>query len=153
MLSLTDHAAGDRVLGSVRFFAPALPTIVAPATATASNETGTIPTGQETEITEANWRHHPRIKAIRKIVNSVNAGLQKGGFKTAQRKFESCGDQYLTRRRIARDSKGAVAWYEDYSEGEDSSWAYHYYYYDPSGLGVARRDRCNICTFSAPFVP
>lgn len=84
------------------------------------------------EITEANWRQHPKIKAIQKIVSSVNAGLKKGTFKTAQRKLQCEEVPYFTLKRIARDSKGAVAWYENYSEGEDSSWD-HQQYYDEAG--------------------
>lgn len=79
-------------------------------------------------ITEANWQRHPTIQSIRRIVNSIDAGLRRHAFKSEQRKFESCGDQYFTLRRIARDSKGSVVWYEDYGEGEDSAWDYHYYY-------------------------
>jgi WD40 repeat protein len=84
------------------------------------------------EIPEANWQRHPKIIAIRKIVGSVNAGLKKHSFKTSERKFESCPDTFYTLRRIARDSKRRVTWYEDYSEGEDSSWDYQQYY-DPAG--------------------
>jgi hypothetical protein len=105
-----------------------VPTTVAPAKVPLSHETATTPTGQGTEISETNWQQHPQIRAIRKIVTAVSAGLKNGSFKTQQRKFESCADQYFTLRRIARDAKGAVAWYEEYSEGEDSSWDYHQYY-------------------------
>lgn len=109
-----------------------LRTILAPTRAPASHETETIPTGQETEITEANWQRHPKIIAIRRIVSSVDAGLKKGSYKTSERKFESCQDQFFTLRRIARDSKDAVAWYEQYFEYEDGSYDFHYYY-DPAG--------------------
>lgn len=89
--------------------------------------------GQGAEaITEKNWQQHPKIRAIRGIVSSVNAGLKKGAFKTSERRFEYCDDQHFTLRRIAHDSKGVVAWYEDYSEGEDASWDF-YYYYDRAG--------------------
>ena len=79
-------------------------------------------------ITEANWQQHPKIRPIRKMVSAINIGLKNGSFRSSQRRFESCGDQYFTLRRIARDAKGSVVWYEDYGEGEDSSWDYHYYY-------------------------
>jgi len=78
------------------------------------------------QITESNWRSHPKIVAIKKIVNSVNASLRQHTFKTAERRFD-CG-RGLQLRRIARNAKGAVAWYEDYGEGEDSSGDYHQYY-------------------------
>jgi hypothetical protein len=84
--------------------------------------------GQNTAITEANWQRHPGIVAVRKIVRSVNAGLKRGTYKTARREFESCPDQYFTLRRIARDTKGVVAWYEDYFQYEDGSYDFHYYY-------------------------
>jgi hypothetical protein len=80
------------------------------------------------EITEANWQRHPKITAIRNIVRSVNAGLRKGTYKTARREFESCPNQYFTLRRIARDAKGVVAWYEEYFEYEDGSYDFHAYY-------------------------
>ena len=89
--------------------------------------------GQGTEaITEKNWRQHPKIVAIRRIVSSVDAGLKQGSFKISQRKFECGGGPLL--RRIARDAKGGVAWYEDYGYGEsgDASRDDHYYY-DHSG--------------------
>ena len=89
--------------------------------------------GQKSEaITGKNWRQHPNIVAIRKIVSAVDAGLQQGSFKISQRKFECGGGPLL--RRIARDAKGGVAWYEDYGYGEsgDASRDDHYYY-DHSG--------------------
>lgn len=60
-------------------------------------------------ITEKNWHQHLKIRAIRQIVSSVNAGLKKGTFKTSERRFEYCDDQHFTLRRIACDSKGVVA--------------------------------------------
>jgi hypothetical protein len=85
--------------------------------------------GQKPEaITEKNWRQHPKIVAIRKIVSAVDAGLKQGSLKISQRKFE-CGNGPLL-RRIARDAKGVVKWYEDYGFGEsgDASGDNHYYY-------------------------
>jgi hypothetical protein len=92
------------------------------------SEQGFLPAQGAEEINDANWQRHPKIMAIRKIVNSINEGLKRRAFKTSERQFESCPDTYFTMRRIARDAKGRVAWYEDYSEGEDSSWDYHQYY-------------------------
>ncbi len=89
-------------------------------------------TGRETEITEANWQQHPKIKAIREVVRSINLALKKGSYKISKREFEACPNQYFTGRRIARDSKGSAAWYEDYSEGADATWDF-LYYYDPAG--------------------
>src|SRR5260370_24771778 len=83
--------------------------------------------GQKSQaITEKNWRQHPKIVAIRKIVSGVDAGLKQGSLKISQRKFE-CGNGPLL-RRIARDAKGVVTWYEDsgYGESGDASRDDHY---------------------------
>jgi len=106
---------------------PGLRTILAPKAAT--QETATARTGRETEITEANWQNHPKIRAIRQIVSPINAGLARRAFKTSERSFKHCdNDQFFTVKRIASDSKGAVRWYEHYSEGQDASWDFQYYY-------------------------
>jgi hypothetical protein len=54
--------------------------------------------------------------------------LQQGSLKISQRKFECGGGPLL--RRIARDAKGVVTWYEDYGYGEsgDASSDDRYYY-------------------------
>ena len=90
------------------------------------------PAQSEEEGAGKNWRQHPKIIPIRKLVNSINAGLQRGTFKTAQRKFNCEEVPYFTLLRIARNAKGAVTWYENYQEGEDSSWDY-FHYYDQTG--------------------
>ena len=83
---------------------------------------------QSTSVTERNWQKHPKINAVRNVVSSVNSGLKKHWLKTTERKYESCGDQYFTARRIGRDAKGVARWYRDYSEGEDASFEFNYYY-------------------------
>jgi hypothetical protein len=87
---------------------------------------------QDTEITEANWQTHPKIKSIRQLVISTNSALKSKALKTSERRFEYCNDAFFTLKRIARDEKGEVKWYGDYAEGEDSSWDYQQYY-DPKG--------------------
>jgi hypothetical protein len=79
-------------------------------------------------IPEKNWGQDPKILAIRKIVSAVDAGLKQGSFKISQRKFE-CGNGPLL-RRIARDAKGVVTWYQDsgYGESGDASSDDRYYY-------------------------
>jgi hypothetical protein len=83
-------------------------------------------------ITEKTWRQQPKIVAIRKIVSAVDAGLKQGSFKISQRRFE-CGSGTLL-RRIARDAKGVVTWYQDsgYGESGDASRDDRLYY-DHSG--------------------
>lgn len=83
------------------------------------------------EINDRNWQNNPQIIAIRKIVNSDNAEVRKGTFKTEHR---TCEEGWFSRLRIARDSKGTVRWYQHYQEGEDSSWDNNYYYDDAGRL-------------------
>lgn len=106
-----------------------LRTLAAPLAATAPQETGTTPARQETKITAANWQQNPKIIEIRQLVASIDAELKKASFEISERRLEFCDhDQNFTVRRIARDAKGAVPWYEHYSEGQDESWDFHYYY-------------------------
>jgi hypothetical protein len=86
------------------------------------------PPQQNSEITESNWEQNPQIKAIREMVAATDAALKNHSFKTSERRFEYCPNVQLTVRRIAQDSKGAAPWYETYSEGQDESWNFHYYY-------------------------
>ena len=83
------------------------------------------------EINDKNWQNNPRIISIRKIVNSDNAEVRNGTFKTEHR---ICEEGWFSRLRIARDSKGTVRWYQHYQEGEDSSWDDNYYYDDAGRL-------------------
>jgi hypothetical protein len=85
----------------------------------------------EDEINDKNWQTNSKIVAIRKIVNSNNAEVRSGTFKTEHR---ICEEGWFSRLRIARDSKGTVRWYQHYQEGEDSSWDDNYYYDDAGRL-------------------
>lgn len=89
--------------------------------------------GQRGEpVTEANWRQHPQIRAIRDMVSSVDAGLKKGIFKTSERRFDYCEEGYDSRRRISTDAKGVVRRYETQGGTEDHLLTYQHYY-DQSG--------------------
>ena len=85
----------------------------------------------EVEINAGNWQKNAKIVAIRKIVNSDNAEVRNGTFKTEHR---ICEEGWFSRLRIARDLKGTVRWYQHYQEGEDSSWDDNYYYDDAGRL-------------------
>jgi len=85
----------------------------------------------EDEINDKNWQNHPKIVAIRKIVNSAKAELRNGAYKIEHR---ICDEGWFSRLRITRDSKGTVRWYQHYQEGEDSSWDDNYYYDDAGRL-------------------
>jgi len=79
-------------------------------------------------ITSANWRQHPKIKAVRSVVESVTAGLSKGLFKVSQREFEYCEPYEDTLRKIAFDAKETVLYYEKQGGSEDSSLTFNHYY-------------------------
>jgi outer membrane protein assembly factor BamB len=83
------------------------------------------------EINDRNWQNNSKIIAIRKIVNSAEANVRNGTFKTEHR---ICEEGWFSRLRIARDAKGTVRWYQHYQEGEDSSWDDNYYYDDAGKL-------------------
>lgn len=85
----------------------------------------------EDEINDKNWQKHPTIIAIRRIVNSANAEVRSGAFKTEHR---ICEEGWFSRLRIARDSRGTIRWYQHYQEGEDSSWDDNFYYDDAGRL-------------------
>ena len=106
-----------------------LPAVVAVAPQSQASEDQSGNAGEV--ISDKNWQKHPKIIAIRRIVNSDNAGVRKGAFKTEHR---ICEMDWFSRLRIARDSKGIVRWYQNYGEGEDSSRDNNYYYDDAGRL-------------------
>lgn len=79
-------------------------------------------------ITRTNWQRHPQIKAIRQVVESVNAGIRKSVFKSSKRVFEYCEPYEDTLRKIAVDSSGVVRRYEKQGGSEDSSLTWEHYY-------------------------
>ena len=95
--------------------------------------TKTFARTQESErITQANWQGHPKIKAVRQLVQSVNAGVKKSSFKTSKREFEYCEPYEDTLRKMTVDSRGVVRRYEKQAGSEDSSLTWQHYY-DDSG--------------------
>lgn len=87
-------------------------------------------TQESRRITQANWRRHPKINAVRRVVESVNAGLRKASFKTTKRQFEYCEPYEDTLRKIAIDSRGVVRRYEKQAGSEDSTLTWEHYYDD-----------------------
>ena len=85
-------------------------------------------TQKSDRITKANWQQHPKIKAVRAIVESVNTGLKKGTFKTSERKFEYCEPYEDTLRKMAVDSGGVVRRYEKQGGSEDSALTWEHFY-------------------------
>jgi hypothetical protein len=86
-------------------------------------------TQESKAITSTNWQQHPKIKTVRSIVESVNAGLRKGVFKISVRRFACEELRYDdSERKMAVDSKGVVRWYQKFAGGEDSSLNWEHYY-------------------------
>jgi len=84
---------------------------------------------QDTDaITSANWQQHPKIKAVRSIVESINAGEKRGALKISVRKFEYCESYEDTLRKIAVDSQGIVRRYENEAGSDDSALTWQHYY-------------------------
>jgi hypothetical protein len=91
---------------------------------------------QETgdEITKANWQQHPKIKAIRAIVQSVKTGMSGKRLITKKRTFEYCEPGEDTVRMIATDSSGRARFYQNEGGSEDSSLKLEHYYDDAGRL-------------------
>lgn len=88
----------------------------------------TLGSSQEEEITASNWQHHPKVKAVRSVVESIESGLRKRAFKISVRKFEYCESYEDTLRRMAVDSKGVVRRYENEAGSDDSALTWQHYY-------------------------
>ena len=84
--------------------------------------------GQETEITKTNWQQHPKIKAVRAVVQSVDADLKKRRYKVSKREFEYCEPYADTERMMAADANGRVRQYGKAGGSEDSSLNWKHYY-------------------------
>lgn len=83
-------------------------------------------------ISEANWRQHPQIRAVRSMVESTNKDSARGILKTSERKFSYCQPYEDTLRKLTVDSRGIARKYETQGGSEDSSLTIEYYY-DPGG--------------------
>ena len=80
------------------------------------------------EITKANWQQHPKIKAIRAIVQSVKTGMSRKSLTTKKRVFEYCEPGEDTLRMIATDKRGRARFYQNEGGSEDSSLKREHYY-------------------------
>jgi hypothetical protein len=85
---------------------------------------------QETDgdITKANWQQHPKIKAIRAVVQSVKTGMSSKTLTTKKRTFEYCEPGEDTVRMIAIDAQGRPRFYQNEGGSEDSSLKLEQYY-------------------------
>lgn len=80
------------------------------------------------EITKANWQQHPKIKAIRAVVQAVKASLGRKAFTVKRRAFEYCEPYEDTARTIATDTKGLVRFYQNEGGSDDSALKLEHYY-------------------------
>ncbi|MDT4969371.1 MAG: hypothetical protein QOJ64_4108 [Acidobacteriota bacterium] len=106
----------------------ALPTASFPETsAFATQENGS-------EITKSNWQQHPKIKAIRAIVQSVDTALTRKSLTIKKRSFEDCEPYEDALRTIATDSRGHVRYYAKEAGSEDSALKWQHYYDEKGNL-------------------
>ena len=89
-------------------------------------------TSASDEVTKANWQQHPKIKAVRAVVQNVKTGLSRKSFKTRTREFEYCEPYEDVLRTLAIDSGGRVRYYERRAGSDDSALKWEHYY-DESG--------------------
>jgi hypothetical protein len=80
------------------------------------------------EVTKANWQQHPKIKAIRAIVQSVKNGMSRKSLTVKQRVFEYCEPYADTERMIATDARGHARFYKNAGGSDDSSLKWEHYY-------------------------
>jgi hypothetical protein len=80
------------------------------------------------EITKANWQQHPKIKAIRAMVQTVKNGMSRKSFTVKKRAFEYCEPYEDTERMIATDSRGRTRFYQNAGGSDDSSLKWEHYY-------------------------
>lgn len=114
------------LLGFSVFRAPIISSAMVRASQTLSDATGLAQ--DEDTITSKNWSQHPKIKMVRRIVESINAGLKTRAFKTSVRKFEYCESYEDTLRKMAVDSKGIVRRYENQAGSDDPALTWQHYY-------------------------
>lgn len=84
--------------------------------------------GAGEEVTKANWQGHPKIKAVRAVVQTVKTGLSRKSFKARTREFEYCEPYEDALRTLAIDAGGRVRYYENQAGSEDSSLKWEHYY-------------------------
>jgi hypothetical protein len=89
-----------------------------------------VTTKAEEPITKVNWESHPKIKAIQKIIEEVEAGITFRYLKTSERSYDC--ETHSEVRTIVKDTLGIVRKYKR-EGGSDDSAASQVYYYDKTG--------------------
>jgi hypothetical protein len=123
LLFILISASSSGAFGNPRvsFVPRAVPSFVAHPSGSSLQESGG-------EITKANWQQHPKIKAIRAIVQAVKTGMVRKTLTVRKRVFEYCEPGEDTARMIATDSKGLARFYQNEGGSEDSSLKLEQYY-------------------------
>lgn len=93
-----------------------------------ASETMAQQTATGDEVTKENWQQHPKITAVRAIVEVVKDGMSKKSFRARTRKFEYCEPYEDSLRTLAIDGRGRVRYYEKQGGSEDSSLKWEHYY-------------------------
>ena len=111
-------------------YSTASPRELTPAKRRTTPRATSQPATQESggEVTKANWQSHPKIRAIRAIVQSVKAGLARKSLVLKRRAFEYCEPYEDTVRAIATDKGGRVRFYQNEGGSDDSSLKWEHYY-------------------------
>lgn len=123
LLLILISASSLYVVGTPRASSPArvAVTVVTPLSNFSLQESGD-------EITKANWQQHPKIKAIRAIVQSIKNGMSRKSLTVRKRVFEYCEPYEDTERMIATDSSGRARFYQNAGGSDDSSLKWEHYY-------------------------
>jgi hypothetical protein len=85
-------------------------------------------TDASNEVTKANWQQHPKIRAVRAVVQVVKAKLGTKSFKVRTREFEYCEPYEDALRTLAVDAGGRVRYYERQAGSDDSALKWEHYY-------------------------
>jgi hypothetical protein len=86
------------------------------------------------EITKGNWQQHPKIKAIRVIVQAADTALTRKSLTIKKRSFEDCEPYEDALRTLATDSRGRVRYYAKEAGSEDSALKWQHYYDEKGNL-------------------
>jgi hypothetical protein len=107
---------------------PVQPASQAPTARASIQAVTVLETGGQDEVTKANWQQHPKIKAVRTVVQTVKSGLAEKSFKVRTREFEYCEPYADGRRTLAIDPRGRVRYYEKQAGSDDSALKWEHYY-------------------------
>ncbi len=88
----------------------------------------------DARITASNWTNHPRIVAVRKIANDIDAAIKNRTYKEVKKEQEYTGPYIDTMRQAFFDAKGKIRKLVTSGGSDDSSLTFTYYYDAAGGL-------------------